>query len=162
MVLPLLRPPNCTPTGELTRLPSFLGHKGSPADSPVHAGDDPLMLRKRRSPHRPGPQLCPPEVYLARMGRIWLWMVACFTLGIILGLAVGLGGAGLIAGVVPIVVLRGRWDRLMRNYSASMWQIGMEPLSIRDWSLVSESLGHVIQPSRPARSRTSAQPRPAR
>lgn len=115
-----------------------------------------------RNPHGSGRQLRPPEFYLSRMGRIWLWMVACLTLGMILWFGVGLGSAGLVAGVVPMVVLRGRWDRLMRNYCTSMWQSGMEPFSIRDWTLVAESLIHVVQPSRPARSRTRGAVAPPR
>lgn len=89
------------------------------------------------------------------MGGTWLWMVACLTLGMILWLAVGFGGGGLVAGVIPVVILRRRWDRLMRSYCASMLQSGKQPFSIRDWSLVSESLVHVINPSRPARSQTT-------
>jgi hypothetical protein len=96
------------------------------------------------------------------MGRIWLWMIACFTVGMILWFVAGLGSAGFVAAVVPMVVLRGRWDRVMRKYRASMWQAGMAPFSIRDWSLVGESLVHVVQPSRPARSRTRAAGRPPR
>lgn len=120
------------------------------------------MPPERNSPHRPSSQLDPPEFYLSKMGGIVLWMIVCFALGMILWLGVGLGIAGFIAGIVPMIVLRGRWDRLMRNYRASMRQSGMEPFSIRDWSLVGESLLHVIQPTRPARSRTRAQLRPPR
>jgi hypothetical protein len=68
------------------------------------------------------------------MGGTWLWMVVCLTLGLILWFAVGLGGSGLIAGVIPVVILRRRWDRLMRSYCASMLQSGKQSFSIRDWS----------------------------
>jgi len=87
------------------------------------------------------------------MGALWLSMIAFFTLGMVLWFGVGLGVAGFIVGVVPMVLLRGRWDRLMNNYRESMFRSERYPFSVRDWSLVSEKLVHVVRPSRPARSR---------
>jgi hypothetical protein len=124
------------------------------ADNSLDAVKLTFMPAEPDNPPRPVPRLHPPEFYLSRMGGIWLSMVVVFTAWMILWFGVGLAIPGLIVGVVPLIVLRGRWGGLMSSYSASMRQSGKEPFSIRDWSLVSESLVQFIQPTREARSRT--------
>ena len=82
-----------------------------------------------------------PEFYLSRMGLLWLSMVACFAVGLILWFVVGLGVLGFAVGVVPLSVLRGRWDRLRNRYYETMLRSGREPVA-RDWPLIGESLVH--------------------
>lgn len=94
-----------------------------------------------------------PEFYLRRMGLLWLSMVGCFIVGLVLWFAVGLGVIGFMVGVVPLTVLRGRWDRLRNRYYETMRESGREPVA-RDWPLIRESLDHVMHPRRPARPRS--------
>ena len=97
-----------------------------------------------------------PEFYLAKMGWLWLAMIAFFTLGMVLWFGAGLGVAGFAAGVVPMIGARRMWDRNMLGYSESMRQAGRYPFSVRDWLLIHESLVHVAAPNRPARSKTTS------
>ncbi|MDA8069092.1 MAG: hypothetical protein M0T77_10855 [Actinomycetota bacterium] len=101
-----------------------------------------------------------PEFYLSKMGWLWLAMIAFFMLGIVLWFGVGLGVGGFAIGAVPLIVARNLWDRNMRGYTEAMRQAGSVPFSVRDWSLIGESLVHVAAPSRPARSKTRKRPGP--
>jgi hypothetical protein len=115
-------------------------------------------MRGRRGEGLPGfeRELRSPEVYLSRMGWAWLVMVAFFALGMVLWFAVGLGRAALLVIIGPMLLVRVRWERLLRDYSESMRGASQRPFSNRDWSLIGDALIHVVWPARPARSRAQS------
>ena len=91
------------------------------------------------------------EFYLTHMGRIWVAMIALFVLGVVLW-AIS-GPLGFVVCVVGMGLARSRWDRSYRGYLASMFRSGREPFRIRHWTLIGDSLVHVVDPSRPPRCR---------
>ncbi|MHB8694337.1 MAG: hypothetical protein ACYDHH_24115 [Solirubrobacteraceae bacterium] len=104
-------------------------------------------------PSTPGAASAPAEYYLARMGWVWLGMIAVVAVGIAVFVATGRPHTVHLALIGVLVLMRAGYYRLYARYRQAMGIAGLEPLGPESFALIGEVLAHVSDPCRPARPR---------